>query len=59
MKEKLYAYYRVSKEDPGVRIMICSQNPLDYPTLVDYGVMTKDLERPSFFRSLKNWLKAA
>ena len=56
--EKLYIYYRVSKEDLNIRIMICSQYPLDYALLLDYKEMEKGLESQSFLHRLNKWLRA-
>lgn len=56
--ENLYVYYRVSKENPNTRLMVCSQYPLDYPVLTNYEEMRKGLESQGLLYRFKKWLKA-
>lgn len=55
----VHIYYRVSKQDPRTKVMICSKSPLQYPELIDYSVMKKGLERPSVFLRFFRWLRTA
>ncbi|MFA6365076.1 MAG: class I SAM-dependent methyltransferase [Candidatus Paceibacterota bacterium] len=54
--ENLYIYYRVSKENPDTRIMICSQYPLEYAVLEDYREMERGIESQGFFYRLMKWI---
>lgn len=56
--DKLYMYYRVSEENPLVRIMICSRYPLNYPILTDYKQLKSFEKKVTFLFRLKNWLKS-
>ncbi len=56
--DKLYVYYRIAKEDPSTRVMICSRSPLNYSELTDYREMTKGIESQNLFVRFRKWLRA-